>query len=179
MKFDSETTKQYRIYAFDLERYIKIFLIIFFKNVQKGEIDLKLSNFISNKLMIRNFKRRLKKISLRSSSIKYKINTIKNTPSDFQKSTNQIMSLSRSKKSEIIRKKENILSEKDAAQKSSITIENQNRAIIKIELQNRSSSLNSINQIRETQLSSQRFIENSIFISFKSSLKPSFYISIS
>ena len=33
MKFDFETTKQYRIYAFDLERCIKIFIITFFENV--------------------------------------------------------------------------------------------------------------------------------------------------
>ena len=83
MKFDSETTKQYRIYVFDLKRCIKIFTITFFENVQKDEIDLKLSNFISNKLMIRNFKERLKKTLLRFSSIEYKINTIKNISNDF------------------------------------------------------------------------------------------------
>ena len=83
MKFDSETTKQYRIYVFDLKRCIKIFIITFFENVQKDEIDLKLSNFISNKLMIRNFKERLKKTLLRFSSIEYKINTIKNISNDF------------------------------------------------------------------------------------------------
>ena len=33
MKFDPETTKQYRIYVFDLEKYIKFFIIIFFKNI--------------------------------------------------------------------------------------------------------------------------------------------------
>ena len=82
MKFDFKTTKQYRIYAFNLRKYIKIFIIIFFKNVQEDEIDLKLSNFISNKLMIRNLKERSKKTSLRSLSIKYKINTIKNISND-------------------------------------------------------------------------------------------------
>ena len=94
IRFNSETTKQYRIYAFDLKKCIKIFIITFFKNVQKGEIDLKLSNFISNKLMIRNFKERLKKTLLRFSSIEYKINTIKSISIDSQKSTNYIMSLS-------------------------------------------------------------------------------------
>ena len=82
MRFDLKTTKQYRIYAFNLERCIKIFIIIFFKNVQEDNIDLKLSNSISNELMIRNFKKRLKKILLRFSSIKYEINTIKSTSSD-------------------------------------------------------------------------------------------------
>ena len=82
MRFDSETTKQYRIYASDLERCIKIFIITFFENVQKDEIDLKLSNFISNELMIYNFKRRSKKTSLRFFSIEYKINTIKSTSID-------------------------------------------------------------------------------------------------
>ena len=62
--------------------------------------------------MIRNFKKRLKKISLRFSSIEYEINTIKNISIDLQKLTNQIMSSSKSKKSEIIRKKKNILSKK-------------------------------------------------------------------
>ena len=33
MKFDPETTKQYRIYVFDLKKYIKIFIITFFENV--------------------------------------------------------------------------------------------------------------------------------------------------
>ena len=33
MKFDFKNTKQYRIYAFNLRRYIKVFIIIFFKNV--------------------------------------------------------------------------------------------------------------------------------------------------
>ena len=120
MRFDSETTKQYRIYAFNLKRCIKIFIIIFFENVQEDEIDLKLSNFISNKLMIRNFKERLKKISLRFFSIKYKINMIKSISIDSQKSTNLIMSSSRSKENEIIRKKKNILSEKYVVQRSSI-----------------------------------------------------------
>ena len=62
--------------------------------------------------MIRNFKKRLKKTSLRFLSIKYKINIIKNISIDFQQSTNSIMSSSKSKKSEIIRKKENILLKK-------------------------------------------------------------------
>ena len=124
MKFDFKTTKQYRIYVFDLKRCIKIFIIIFFENVQKNKINLRLSNFISNKLMIRNFKKRLKNISLRFLSIKYEISMIKSISSDFQKLTNQIMSSSRSKKSEIIRKKKNILSEKDAIQRSSIINEN-------------------------------------------------------
>ena len=134
MKFDSETTKQYRIYAFNLKRCIKIFIITFFENVQEDEINLKLSNFISNKLMIHNLKERSKKTSLRSPSIKYKINTIKSIPIDSQKPTNSIMSSPKSKENEIIRKKKNILSEKDAAQRSPIINENQNRAIIEIEL---------------------------------------------
>ena len=102
MRFDSETTKQYRIYVFNLKKCIKIFIIIFFENVQRDKIDLKLSNFTSNELMIRNLKKRLKKISLKFSSIKYEINTIKNISNNSQKFTNQIMSSSRSKKSEII-----------------------------------------------------------------------------
>ena len=113
IRFDSETTKQYRIYAFNLKRCIKIFIITFFENVQKNEIDLKLSNFISNKLMTRNLKRRLKKISLKFLSIEYKINTIKSISIDSQKLTNQIMSSSKSKKNEIIRKKKDILSKKN------------------------------------------------------------------
>ena len=115
IRFDSKTTKQYRIYVSNLKRCIKIFIITFFKNVQKDEIDLKLSNFISNELMIRNLKERLKKTLLRFSSIKYEINKIKNISSDFQKLINQIMSLSKSKKSEIIRKKKNILLKEDVA----------------------------------------------------------------
>ena len=134
MKFDSETTKQYRIYVFDLKRCIKIFIITFFENVQKDEIDLKLSNFISNKLMIRNLKERLKKTLLRFFSIEYEINMIKSTPIDPQKLTNSIMSSSKSKENEIIRKKKDNLLEKDVAQRSSITNEDQNRAIIEIEL---------------------------------------------
>ena len=83
MRFDLEITKQYRIYVSDLKRCIKVFIIIFFENVQKDEIDLKLSNFISNKLMIRNFRKRSKKISLRFLSIEYAINIIKNISIDF------------------------------------------------------------------------------------------------
>ena len=82
MRFDFKTIKQYRIYASDLKRCIKIFIIIFFENIQKDEIDLKLSNFISNKLIIRNFKERSKKISLKLSSIEYKIDIIKNISVD-------------------------------------------------------------------------------------------------
>ena len=33
MGFDSETTKQYRIYASDLERYIKLLIVIFFEDI--------------------------------------------------------------------------------------------------------------------------------------------------
>ena len=33
MEFDSETTKQYRIYASDLGRYIKLLIVIFFKDI--------------------------------------------------------------------------------------------------------------------------------------------------
>ena len=62
--------------------------------------------------MIRNLKERLKKTSLRFTSIKYKINTIS---IDSQKFTNLIISSSRSKKSEVIRKKKNILLKKNAA----------------------------------------------------------------
>ena len=60
MKFDFERMKKYRIDAFDLKRCIKIFIITFFENVQKDEIDLKLSNFILNELIIRNFKKQKK-----------------------------------------------------------------------------------------------------------------------
>ena len=105
IKFDPETTKQYRIYASDLKKCIKIFIITFFENVQKGEIDLKLSNFTSNELMIRNFKKRLKKTLLRFSFIEHKIDIIKNISIDPQQFTNSIMSSSKSKKNEDIRKK--------------------------------------------------------------------------
>ena len=70
--------------------------------------------------MIRNLKERLKKTSLRFSSIKYEINTIKSISIDSQKFTNQIITSSKLKKNEIIRKKKNILSKRDAAQRSSI-----------------------------------------------------------
>ena len=33
MGFDSETTKQYRIYASNLERCIKLSIVIFFKDI--------------------------------------------------------------------------------------------------------------------------------------------------
>ena len=59
------------------------------------------------------------------------------------------MSSSKSKENEIIRKKEDILSEKDVIQRFSITNEDQDRAIIKIELQNKLSFLNFINQMQE------------------------------
>ena len=83
MRFDFEITKQYRIHVFDLEKCIKIFIITFFKNVQRDEIDLKLSNFILNELMIRNLRGRLKNISLRFSLIEYKIDIIKSISIDF------------------------------------------------------------------------------------------------
>ena len=70
--------------------------------------------------MTRNLRERSKKISLRSFSIEYKINTIKSISINSQKFTNLIISSSRSKENEIIRKKKNILSEKDAAQRFSI-----------------------------------------------------------
>ena len=82
MKFDPETTKQYRIYVSNLKRYIKFSIITFFENIQKDEIDLKLSNFISNELMIRNLKERSKKTLLQFSSIEYKINIIKSISVD-------------------------------------------------------------------------------------------------
>ena len=113
MRFDPETTKQYRIYVFDLEKYIKFFTITFFEDIQKNEIDLKLSNFISNELMIRNFKERSKKTLLQFSSIEHKINIIKNISVDSQQLMNSITSSSRSTKSEIIREKKNILSKRD------------------------------------------------------------------
>ena len=113
MRFDPETTKQYRIYVFNLKRCIKSSTITFFENIQKDEIDLKLSNFTSNELMIRNFKERLKKISLQFSSIEHKINIIKSISIDPQQFMNSITSSSRSTKNEIIREKENILSEKN------------------------------------------------------------------
>ena len=77
MKFDFKTTKQYRIYVSDLEKCIKFFIITFFENIQEDEIDLKLSNFISNELMIRNLKGRSKKTLMQFSSIEYKIDIIK------------------------------------------------------------------------------------------------------
>ena len=84
IKFDPKTTKQYRIYVFDLKKCIKFFIIIFFKDIQEDEIDLKLSNFISNELMIRNFKERSKKTLLQFSSIVYEINIIKSISIDSQ-----------------------------------------------------------------------------------------------
>ena len=33
MRFDSETTKQYRIYASNLGRYIKLSIVIFFEDI--------------------------------------------------------------------------------------------------------------------------------------------------
>ena len=102
IKFDSETTKQYRIYASDLKRYIKFFIITFFEDIQEDEIDLKLSNFISNELMIRNLKKRLKKTSLQFLSIEYKINIIKSISINSQQLINLITSSSKSTKSEII-----------------------------------------------------------------------------
>ena len=63
--------------------------------------------------MIRNFKERLKKTSLRFSSIKYEIDTIKNISIDFQKLTNSMMLSLRLKKNEIIRKKKDILLKRD------------------------------------------------------------------
>ena len=54
MGFDSETMKQYYIYASDLERCIKLLIIIFFKDIQGGQVDLKLKKFISNDLIVRN-----------------------------------------------------------------------------------------------------------------------------
>ena len=134
MRFDSETTKQYRIYAFDLKRCIKFSIIIFFENIQKGEIDLKLSNFTSNELMIRNLRECLKKTSMQSLSIEHEIDIIKNISIDSQQFINSITSLSRLKKSETIREKKDILSKKDIVQRSSITSGGQDRAIIKIEL---------------------------------------------
>ena len=83
MRFDSETTKQYRIYVFDLEKCIKFFTITFFEDIQEDEIDLKLSNFISNELMIRNLRERSKKTLLQFSSIEHKINIIKNISVNF------------------------------------------------------------------------------------------------
>ena len=54
MGFDSKTTKQYCIYASDLGRCIKLSIIIFFKDIQGGQVDLKLKKFISNDLIVRN-----------------------------------------------------------------------------------------------------------------------------
>ena len=73
--------------------------------------------------MIRNLKKRSKKISLQFSSIEHKINIIKNISLNFQQFINSIMSSSRSKKIEVIREKKNILLKKDIIQKSSITSE--------------------------------------------------------
>ena len=58
MEFDSETTKQYRIYAPDLGRYIKLLIVIFFEDIQGGQVDLKLKKFISNDLIVYNFIKR-------------------------------------------------------------------------------------------------------------------------
>ena len=55
MEFDPKTTKQYRIYASDLGRYIKLSIVIFFEDIQGGQVDLKLKKFISNNLIVRNF----------------------------------------------------------------------------------------------------------------------------
>ena len=54
MEFDSKMTKQYRIYAPDLKRYIKSLIVTFFENIQSGQVDLKLKKFISNNLIVRN-----------------------------------------------------------------------------------------------------------------------------
>lgn len=58
MGFDTETTKQYRIYAPDLGRCIKSSTIEFFEDVKGGEIDLKLKVFTPNELVVRNPTRR-------------------------------------------------------------------------------------------------------------------------
>ena len=58
MRFDPKTTKQYYIYASDLERYIKSSIVIFFEDIQGGQVDLKLKKFISNDLIVRNFIKR-------------------------------------------------------------------------------------------------------------------------
>ena len=58
MGFDSETTKQYRIYASNLGRCIKSSIVIFFKDIQGGQVDLKLKKFISNDLIVRNSTKR-------------------------------------------------------------------------------------------------------------------------
>ena len=58
MGFDPETTKQYRIYASNLGRYIKSLIVIFFKDIQSDQVDLKLKKFISNNLIVRNSTKR-------------------------------------------------------------------------------------------------------------------------
>ena len=58
MRFDSKTIKQYRIYASDLERYIKLLIMIFFKDIQSDQVDLKLKKFILNNLIVRNSTKR-------------------------------------------------------------------------------------------------------------------------
>ena len=65
--------------------------------------------------MIRNLKKRLKKTLLKFSSIEYNIDKIKNISINFQQFTNSIISSLKSKISENIRKKQNILSKKNNA----------------------------------------------------------------
>ena len=64
MNFDTKITKQYRIYAPDLGRCIKIFIVTFFEDVKNSEIDLKLRVVTSNELKTRSSMRRSKKIVL-------------------------------------------------------------------------------------------------------------------
>ena len=56
--FNPKTTKQYRIYAPNLGRCIKSSIVIFFKDIQGGQVDLKLKKFISNDLIVRNSTKR-------------------------------------------------------------------------------------------------------------------------
>ncbi len=54
MSFDSETTKQYRVYAPDLGRCIKASTVTFFEDIKGGEIDLKLRVATPNELKTRS-----------------------------------------------------------------------------------------------------------------------------
>ena len=57
--FNTETTKQYRIYAPDLGRYIKASTVTFNKDRKGNNLDLKLKKIIPNILPVRKPKSRI------------------------------------------------------------------------------------------------------------------------
>ena len=58
IKFKVKIIKYYRIYISNLKRYMKLFIITFFKNIKNNEIDLKFKKFTLNKLIIRDLIKR-------------------------------------------------------------------------------------------------------------------------